>query len=110
MNLLVWNLPRRSSARDVRRFLEDELGTYVSDIEVHGVGTSYAYATAKLATDTPYIGEAIAQKLCQRRLLDEPVRVGIGRCIDASALNLSVSSVRHALRAGLCWPTRNELC
>lgn len=83
MNLLVWNLPRRSSARDVRRFLEDELGTYVSDIEVHGADTSHAYATTKLAIDTPYIDEVIAQKLCQRRLLDEPVRARASASGDA---------------------------
>jgi hypothetical protein len=84
MNLLVWNLPRRSSARDVRRFLEDELGDYVSDIEVHGAGTAQAYATARLATEVPYIGEAIAQRLCQRRLLDEPLRARASASGDAS--------------------------
>jgi hypothetical protein len=84
MNLLIWNLPRRSSARDVRRFLEDELGEYASDIEVHDAGTSHAYATVKLATDAPYIGEAIAQKLCRRRLNDEPVRARASASGDAS--------------------------
>jgi hypothetical protein len=84
MNLLVWNLPRRSSAREVRRFLEDELGDYISDIEVHGAGTSQAYATARLATEVPYIGEAIAQRLCQRRLLDEPLRARASASGDAS--------------------------
>jgi hypothetical protein len=68
----------------VRRFLEDELGGYVSDIEVHGAGTSQAYATAKLATDVPYIGEAIAQQLCQRRLHDEPLRARASASGDAS--------------------------
>lgn len=84
MNLLVWNLPPRSSARDVRRFLEHELGDYVSDIEVHEAGTSHAYATARLATDVPYIGEAIAQQLCQRRLMDAPLRARASVAGDAS--------------------------
>ncbi|SAK75344.1 RNA-binding protein [Caballeronia ptereochthonis] len=84
MNLLVWNLPRRCAARDVRRFLENELGGYVSDIEVHGAGTADAYATAKLATDVPYIGEAIAQKLCHQRLLDAPLRARASALGDAS--------------------------
>jgi hypothetical protein len=84
MNLLVWNLPRRSSARDVRRFLQDELGDYVSDIEVHDAGTTHAYATARLATEIPYIGEAIAQRLCQRRLHDEPLRARASAAGDAS--------------------------
>jgi hypothetical protein len=84
MNLLLWNLPRRTSAREVRRFLEHELGDYVSDIEVHDAGTSHAYATATLAIDVPYIGEAMAQRLCQRRLNDEPVRARVSVLGDAS--------------------------
>ncbi|WP_321792967.1 RNA-binding protein [Caballeronia sp. J97] len=84
MNLLVWNLPQRCAARDVRRFLEHELGEYASDIEVHDAGTAHAYATATLATDVPYIGEAIAQKLCHQRLLDEPLRARASASGDAS--------------------------
>lgn len=84
MNLLVWNLPQRCAARDVRRFLENELGRYASEIEVHGAGTDQAYATAKLATDVPYIGEAIAQRLCHQRLLDAPLRARASASGDAS--------------------------
>ncbi|SAL03775.1 hypothetical protein AWB77_06868 [Caballeronia fortuita] len=84
MNLLVWNLPQRCAARDVRRFLKEELGGYASDIEVHGAGTADAYATVKLATDVPYIGEAIAQKLCHQRFHDEPLRARASASADAS--------------------------
>ena len=84
MNLIVWNLPQRCAARDVRRFLEHELGGYASDIEVHGAGTAHAYATARLAIDVPYIGEAIAQKLCHQRFLDEPLRARASASGDAS--------------------------
>jgi hypothetical protein len=84
MNLLVWNLPPRCAARDVRRFLEHELGDYASDIEVHGAGTAEAYATVKIATDMPYIGEAIAQRLCHQRLLDAPLRARASASGDAS--------------------------
>ncbi|AET91583.1 hypothetical protein [Caballeronia cordobensis] len=84
MNLLVWNLPHRCAARDVRRFLEHELGHYARDIEIHGAGTAQAYATATLATDVPYIGEAIAQKLCHQRFLDEPLRARASASGDAS--------------------------
>ncbi|SAK89804.1 hypothetical protein AWB75_06225 [Caballeronia catudaia] len=84
MNLLVWNFPQRCAARDVRRFLEHELGRYASDIEVYGAGTADAYATAKLATDVPYIGEAIAQKLCHQRFRDEPLRARASASGDAS--------------------------
>jgi len=84
MNLIVWNLPQRCAARDVRRFLEHELGGYASDIEVHGAGTAQAYAVARLATDVPYIGEAIAQKLCHQRFLDEPLRARASPSGDAS--------------------------
>lgn len=84
MNLLVWNLPPRCAARDVRRFLELELGDYASDIQVHGAGTADAYATVRLDTDVPYIGEAIAQKLCHLRLLDAPLRARASASCDAS--------------------------
>ncbi|SAK56122.1 hypothetical protein AWB78_01537 [Caballeronia calidae] len=84
MNLLVWNLPQRCAARDVRRFLEHELGGFASDIEVHGAGTADAYATAKLATDVPYIGEAIAQRLCHQRFRDLPLRARASASGDAS--------------------------
>ena len=84
MNLLVWDLPQRCAARDVRRFLESELGHYARDIEVHGAGTSDAYATARLATDVPYIGEAIAQRLCHLRLFNVPLRARASASGDAS--------------------------
>ncbi|BBU29196.1 hypothetical protein BTHE68_29300 [Burkholderia sp. THE68] len=84
MNLLIWNFPQRCAARDVRRFLEHELGQYASDIAVYGAGTADAYATAKLAIDVPYIGEAIAQKLCHQRFLDEPLRARASASGDAS--------------------------
>jgi hypothetical protein len=107
MNLIVWNLPQRCAARDVRRFLEHELGGYASDIEVHGAGTAQAYAVARLATDVPYIGEAIAQKLCHQRFLDEPLRARASPSGDASIVCID-SCARRALMAR---PTRrNELC
>jgi hypothetical protein len=84
MNLLVWNLPLHCAARDVRRFLEHELGDYANDIQVHGAGTAHAYATVTLATEIPYLGEAIAQKLCHQRLLDAPLRARASASGDAS--------------------------
>jgi hypothetical protein len=84
MHLLVWNLPRRCVASEVRRFLEDELGGYAARIEVHGAGTPDAYAEATLIVDVPYIGEAIAQRLCQRRLCDTPLRARASASGDAS--------------------------
>jgi hypothetical protein len=82
--LLIWNLPRRCAATEVRRFLEHELGDYASDIAVYGAGTPDAYAQAKLTTEVPYIGEAIAQRLCQRRLRDTPLKARASASGDAS--------------------------
>lgn len=84
MHLLIWNLPPRCAAADVRRFLEHELGAYATEIAVYGAGTPDAYAQAKLATDVPYIGEAIAQRLCHQRLLDRPLRARASVFGDAS--------------------------
>ncbi|SAL56845.1 hypothetical protein [Caballeronia humi] len=84
MHLLVWNLPRRCAASEVRRFLETELGGYVAEITVYGAGTSDAYAQARLTTDVPYIGEAIAQRLCHQRLRDVPLKARASVAGDAS--------------------------
>ncbi|SAL71925.1 hypothetical protein [Caballeronia telluris] len=84
MHLLIWNLPPRCAASEVRRFLENELGNYVSAIEVYGAGTPDAYADATLTTDLPYIGEVIAQRLSRRRLRDTPLRARASASGDAS--------------------------
>jgi hypothetical protein len=84
MHLLIWNLPSRCAARDVRRFLEHELGDYASEIAVYEAGTANVYAQAKLTTDVPYIGEALAQRLCHQTLHDKPLRARASVLADAS--------------------------
>lgn len=75
MHLTVWNVPASCSEQEVREFFERELGHYAKTVTVYDAGTPNAHADLELDSDVPYVGEAVARELQNRRLAGVALRV-----------------------------------